>query len=383
MKYNLLSQMKAKSLSAGKHNDGQGLYLVKRHKQGGKWIQRLSINGRRREMGLGRWPDVSISDAREKAREARSKLRDGIDPIFERIKSHRIANGTSVAEIVAGCFEARKAELKNDGAAGRWLSPLNVHIIPKIGNLPIEQLDQHELKAVIAPIWHDKPEAAAKALSRINLAIKHAAALGLEVDMQAVSKTKALLGKQRHKVKHIPSMPYAEVSGFYQWLNIQSAISALALRLLILTATRTSEVRMASFDEIDGDIWLLSAGRTKTGKELRVPLSDEAVKVVEQARDIADSDYLFSSYRGKPMSDVAMSKLMREHGHEARPHGFRSSFRVWAEEQTDATFEVKEACLGHVVDAGTVGAYQRSDRLEKRRSLLTQWSKYVTNASTK
>lgn len=328
-------------------------------------------------MGLGRWPDISIGEAREKSIEARSQLRSGNDPIVERDKLTRVANGTSVAEIIAGCFEARKAELKNDGAAGRWLSPLNVHIIPKIGKLPIEQLDQHELKAVIEPIWHEKPEAAAKALSRVNLAFKHAAALGLEVDMQAVSKAKALLGKQRHKVQHIPSMPYKDVPRFYHWLVSQTATSALALRFLILTTARTSEVRLVTFDEIEGEIWNLSAERTKTGREHRIPLTDEAKKVVEQARNIAENKYLFSSYRGKPLSDVAMSKLMRENGYGARPHGFRSSFRVWAEEQTDAAFEVKEACLGHVVDTGVVGAYQRSDRLEKRRHLLSRWAKFL------
>lgn len=377
MKYNLLSQMKAKSLGTGKHNDGQGLYLVKRHKQGGKWIQRLSINGKRREMGLGRWPDVSIGEAREKAREARSQVRNETDPIFEREKQKRLTKGTTLADVIAGCFEARKAELKNDGSAGRWMSPLSVHIIPKIGKLPIEQLDQHELKAVIEPIWHKKPEAAAKALSRVNLAIKHAAALGLEVDMQAVSKAKALLGKQRHKVQHIPSMPYEDVPRFYQWLMAQSAISALALRFLILTAARTSEVRLATFDEIVDDIWHLSGERTKTGRVHRVPLSGEALEVVKLARSIAENRFMFSSYRGKSISDVAMSKLMKEHGYDARPHGFRSSFRVWAEERTDATFEVKEACLGHVVDAGVVGAYQRSDRLEKRHALLKQWTKFL------
>ena len=369
--------MKVKSLGAGKHNDGQGLYLVKRHKQGGKWIQRLSINGKRREMGLGRWPDVSISEARENAIEVRSQLRNGNDPIVERDKLTRVANGTTVADVIAGCFEARKAELKNDGAAGRWLSPLKVHIIPKIGKLPIEQLDQHELKAIIEPIWHDKPEAAAKALSRVNLAIKHAAALGLEVDMQAVSKAKALLGKQRHTVQHIPSMPYQDVPRFYNWLASQSAVSALALRFLILTAARTSEIRLATFDEIDDDIWHLSAKRTKTGREHRIPLTDEATTVIQLARDVAENKYLFSSYRGKPMSDAAMSKLMKENGYDSRPHGFRSSFRVWAEEQTETPFEVKESALGHNVDAGMVGAYQRSDRIDKRRELMQKWTNFL------
>ena len=381
MRYNLLSQMKIKSLGEGKHNDGQGLYLVKKHKQGGKWIQRLSVNGKRREMGLGRWPDVSIGEAREKASEARKQLRGGIDPIVERSKVVLIANGTTVADVIEGCFEARKVELKNDGAAGRWLSPLKIHIIPKIGKLPIEQLDQHIVTAVIGPIWHNKPEAAAKALSRVNLALKHAAALGLDVDLQSVPKAKALLGKQRHSVTHIPSMPYIDVPRFYAKLVSQSATSALALRFLILTAARTSEVRLATFDEVDGDIWHLSGERTKTGRVHRVPLTEEALGVVKLAHDRAENEFMFSSYRGRPLSDVAMSKLMREQGFDARPHGFRSSFRVWAEEQTDATFEVKEACLGHAVDAGVVGAYQRSDRLARRQNLLIQWEKFVVNSN--
>jgi len=383
MRYKLLSQMKVRALDAGKHNDGQGLYLVKRHKQGGKWIQRLSINGKRREMGLGRWPDVSISEAREKASEARLLLRNGNDPIVEREKLARKMGGTTVAEVILSCFEARKAELKNDGAAGRWLSPLTVHIIPKIGELPIEHLDQHELKSVLEPIWHKKPEAAAKAMSRINLALKHAVALGLDVDLQAASKAKSLLGKQRHVVRHIPSMPYQDVPNFYSWLFANKATGSLALRLLILTATRTSEVRFAQVCEIDGDIWNIPAERTKTGKKHRVPLSKEAKRIVDIASDMSENDFLFSSYRGKPMSDVAMSKFMRTNGYEARPHGFRSSFRVWAEEKTDASFEVKESCLAHNVDTGVVGAYQRSDRLDKRRELMNLWSKYLTSALAK
>jgi len=232
MKFNILNQMTAKSLEAGKHGDGQGLYLVKSRKATGKWIVRLSINGKRREMGLGRWPDVSIAEARETARMARAQLRNGFDPIMERERERNNQSGATVAEVVNSCFEAKKVELKNGGKAGKWMSPLSVHVLPKIGSVPIEQVDQHQLKALFEPIWHTKPEAAKKALNRVNLTLKHAAALGLDVDLQAVPKTKALLGKRRHVVKHFPSLPYKEVPAFYQWLCTITGISTLALRLL-------------------------------------------------------------------------------------------------------------------------------------------------------
>lgn len=375
--HNALGQLRARNLGPGKHPDGQGLWLVKRSKEAGKWILRLSINGKRREMGLGRWPDVSIAEARERAAEARRTLRDGLDPIAEREKVRQQPHRLTVKEAIGGCFEARKAELKGDGEAGRWMSPLKTHIIPKIGKMPVEELDQHTLKRVLDPIWHEKTEAAAKALQRMNLTLKHAAALGLGVDLQATMKARALLGKQRHSVTHIPSMPYQDAPEFYQWLTKQNGTAGLALRFLILTLARTSEVRFATFDEIEGGIWTLPAERTKTGKEHRVPLTDEAQAIVARCRELSLNEFLFPAYKGKPLSDMAMSSLMKREGYEARPHGFRATFRTWAEECTNAPFEVKEAVLGHSVDSGVVGAYQRSDRLNDRKQLLNRWATFI------
>lgn len=379
MLYNALGQMRAQNFGPGKHPDGQGLWLIKRSKAAGKWILRLVIHGKRREMGLGRWPDVSIAEARERAAAARKQLRDGIDPIFERQKTKCSVKPLTLAEAVAGCFEARKAELKGNGEAGRWLSPLNVHVIPKIGSYPVVAINQHTLLEVLQPIWHEKTEAAQKALNRVNLTLKHAAALGLDVDLQATMKARALLGKQRHTVAHIPSLPYNEAPAFYQWLKTQSGVSALALRFLILTVARTSEVRLATFDELNGDVWILPPGRTKAGREHKVPLTGAAMEVIAAARKFSDNEYLFPSHKGKPLSDAAMTLLMKREGYAARPHGFRSTFRTWAEEQTDASFEVKETVLGHAVDLGVVGAYQRSDRLEMRAKLHQQWSEHLTS----
>jgi len=325
-------------------------------------------------MGLGGWPDVSIAEARERAGEARKRVRDGVDPIDERAHLRYQPGKLTVAEAIESCFAARRAELKDNGKAGGWLSPVTTHVIPKLGTRPIEHLDQHMLKSVLAPIWHEKPSVAKKVLYRMNVTLIHAAALGIDVDLQAPMKAKALLGRQRHTVTHVPSIPYPEAPAFYQMLCEHDLMSCFALRFLMLTATRTSEVRFATYDEIDGDVWTIPAERMKAGREHRVPLTDEAFRVMELAKQGDNHTLLFPSPRGNALSNAAMAKFMKDRGYDARPHGFRSSFRVFAEEMTDAEFEVKEAALGHQVDNETVRAYQRSDRLDKRRVLMDEWA---------
>lgn len=369
--------MKAKSLAAGKYADGQGLWLVKRSHQAGKWVLRLSVSGKRREMGLGPWPEVSLADARAKALEARAQLRDGSDPVTERQKAQILAQPTSFAEVLDSCFKARQAELKGDGHAGRWLSPLKTHIVPKIGSLPVASIDQHVLKRTLDPIWHDKAETAEKALSRIGIVLKHAAALGLEVDLQATMKAQALLGKQRRTRTNIPALPYQEAPAFYQWLCTKELQSCFVLRFLLLTACRTGEARFATTDELQADLLIIPPDRTKTGKEHKIPLTDEARRCINEAHKVAECKLLFPSTKGKPLSDATMSRFMEREGYKARPHGLRATFRSWAEECTDAPFEVKEACLGHAVDMGVVGAYQRSERLEKRKKLLNAWTRFL------
>ena len=374
---NVLTQMKVKSLGKGKYADGQGLWLVKSRQGAGKWILRVVVDGRRREMGLGRWPDVSIAEARQSARDARQVHRSGHDPIAEQRQRRRRANRLTVADAVHGCLKARAAELKDNGAAGRWLTPLRLHVLPKIGTKAIEDIDQHELTQVLGSIWHTKPDTARKAMNRMNLTLKHAAALGLDVDLQAVMKAQALLGKRRHEITHIPSLPYPEAPAFYRWLCTKQTIAALALRFLILTIARSSEVRCATYQEIDGDLWTIPSSRTKTGREHRIPLTDEARTVVARTYQSEPQALLFPSSTGTPLSDGIMSRFLTREGYEARPHGFRATFRTWVEETTNTPFEVKESVLGHQVDGEVVRTYQRSDRLEKRRLLMDMWASFL------
>jgi len=372
-----LTHRRAASLEKGKYADGHGLWLSKTRKDAGHWFLRYTINGRRREMGFGPWPDVSIAEARERAYEARRTVRDGRDPIEERRERKYGRRSISLRKAIELCFEARQAQLKNDGEAGRWMSPLITHVIPKAGHVPIEKVDQHEIVRILKPIWHSKPSAFEKALNRISLAIQHAAAMGLNVDMQSAKKARALLGKQRHKVEHIPSLPYPEMPDFYRWLKGKKTRTAFALRFLVLTIARTSEVRFASFDEICGDVWELSEHRTKNGRQHRIPLVGEALNIVNDINRDTSGNLLFPTAKGNAFSDAAMAMFMKREGFKARPHGFRASFRTWVEEQTHTPFEIKEACLGHSVDSKVVEAYQRSDRLEKRRELLNQWAEYL------
>ena len=211
-------------------------------------------------MGLGAWPDVSLAEARERAGVARKQVRDGDNPLEERKLARQRTRRLTVAEAIQGCFDARQAQLKGDGKAGRWLSPLTTHIIPVIGELAIEDIDQHVLKKILEPIWHEKPDSARKAFNRINLTLKHAAALGLDVDLQATMKTRALLGKQRHESQNIPSMPYQEAPAYYRSLCQQPYMSCFALRFLMLTAARTGEIRFARQEDVQDNVLIIRAG---------------------------------------------------------------------------------------------------------------------------
>lgn len=339
-------------------------------------------------MGLGRVGDVSLKEAREAAERWRAVVRQGKDPIKERDRLRRESarEDHTLATVAAEAFEARKAELKGDGKAGRWFTPLELHVLPKIGKVPVEDIDQRDIKDALAPIWHSKADTARKALNRLNITLKHAAAMGLDVDVQATEKAKALLGKSRHEVRNIPAMSWQDVPDFYESLS-EGTITHLALRLLILTALRSTPVRFCRLDEIEGDIWTVPARNMKAQKgheaEFRVPLSKEALAVIEQAKPFERDGYLFSNVRKGVISDATMSALMKRRKLDARPHGFRSSFRTWCAEATQVPEHIAEASLAHVTGTKVSRAYRRTDHLEQRRVLMVRWADYVTGKTAR
>jgi integrase len=383
---NRLSPAFVKKAPPGKYCDGAGLWLVVRDDGGSQWVLRVTVHGRRREMGLGGYPGIGLAAARDLAERWRAMAKQGRDPVKEREAEERAARreDISLAVLTADAFEARKAELKGDGTAGRWLSPLTLHVLPKLGKVPVTDLDQRDIRDTLAPLWHTKAETARKALNRLSIVMKHAAALGLDVDLQATEKAKALLGKSRHVANNIPAMAWADVPSFYASLE-EPTPTHLALRLLILTGVRSAPLRNIRLDQIEGDVWTIPAeamkGRKGATDAFRVPLSTEAQRIIDLARPHARNGFLFPNNRQGVISDMTLSRHMERRGLKDRPHGFRSSLRDWLAEATDAPHEVAEGMLAHVVDGGTVRAYRRTDFLEQRRKLAERWADHVTGGA--
>ncbi len=374
-----LTAVQVRQAPAGKYADGEGLWLVKADRETGSWVLRVVVHGRRREMGLGRIADVGLKEAREAARRWRSVVRQGIDPIHQRQREAReAARKRHLLKDIAD--EA----LKDDGKAGRWFSPLALHVLPKLGAVPVSNVDQIDIRDALAPIWHEKAETAEKALHRLSIVMKHAAALGLDVDLQATQKARALLGKQRHRTEHIPALPWQDVPAFYSSLD-NGTVTHCALRLLILTGVRSGPLRHLREEHVDGDIWTIPAellkGKLGSTSDFRVPLSPEAAGVIEQARRHARDGFMFPSVRKGVISDATMARLMERRGIEARPHGFRSSLRDWLAEETDAPREIAETILGHAAGGKVERSYRRTDYLDQRRDLLNRWARWVTNSS--
>ncbi len=250
--------------------------------------------------------------------------------------------------------------------------------------MPIEQLTANIIRNVLSPLWHEKADTARKALNRINICLKYAAALGLDVDLQACMKARALLGKTRVTSTNIPAMPWQEVPAFYQSLD-DKILSNLALKLLVLTGVRSYPLRYLRLEQIDKGIWTIPKENMKgiVGKvsDFRVLLSDEALKVIEKSLFFEKNGFLFVGFAGKPISDVTLSKFMKNKGFDYRPHGFRSSLRDWIAETTSTPFEIAETVLAHSVGISVTKAYMRTDFLEQRHVFLEQWVAFITGAA--
>ena len=384
---NKLTEVKIKNASKGKHQDGAGLILrVTASKQ---WLFRFTMHSKRSEMGLGAYPNVSLKQARELATNYRKMVAEGINPIAQRDKARLEASQArpTLSAMTSEAFEAIKKSLVSDGIAGRWLSPLRLHVLPKLGAMPIEDINQRDIQRALKPIWLKKAETARKALTRLKRVIDFAAAAGLDVDMQATMKAKALLGAQGDVQKHIASVPWQELPTFYKSLG--ATMTELALKLTILTALRSGAIRHLRYEYIENDILTVPAELMKGNRgkktEFRVPLSKEAIKVIDQLKPFErDGDgYLFPSVRKGVMSDATMARHMERKGMSQRPHGFRSSFRMWCAEASDTPREIAETALSHVTGSKVERSYMRGDFLERRKVLMQRWADYCSNTESK
>ena len=377
---NKLTPLKVKrETTAGIYADGNGLYL-KVDKSGAKrWIQRILINGKRTDMGLGGVSIVSLAEAREVARNNRALARKGGDPLAEKRMRMEIPTFESATYSV---YELNKPTWKNEKHAQQWISTMEDYVFPFFGSKKIDKINSSDVLNALTPIWTKKPTTARRTKQRIGAVLKWSIGKGWRTDNPS-SEIQQSLPKHQKSENHHKSLPYDEVAHAIEKTKASNAlaITKLAFEFLVLTATRSGDVRGAQWAEINGSKWVIPKERMKANKEHRIPLSPRCMEIIATLETLKkDSNLLFNN-NGKILPDAAFSKLMKDLEINAVPHGFRTSFRMWASEKSNYPWQVCEFALAHVVGDEAERAYQRSDLFDKRRNLMESWAQYVGNES--
>jgi integrase len=379
-----LTARKVETAKPGKYGDGAGLQLSVAPTGTKKWVLRFLWQGKAREMGLGSYPEVGLSEAREKALAGRRLARSGGDPIAERKKDKRVPTfGELADEVVA---EQSKG-FRNEKHKAQWAMTLREYAA-SLRAKPVDAITTEEVLAVLKPIWTTKAETASRLRGRIERVLNAAKAKGYRSGENPAAwrgHLENLLPKRQKLTRgHHAALPYSDVSAFVAKLRKRDAVAALALEFAILTAARSGEVLGARWREIDFDamIWTIPPERMKAAREHRVPLSKRAVAILNNLNKARTGEHVFpGSLGGRPLSAMAMDMLLRRMGQDVTVHGFRSSFRDWAGNETHFPRELPEHALAHVLGDKAEQAYRRSDALEKRRALMEAWAAYCEPSS--
>jgi integrase len=384
---NTLTALQVKSLPLGKHQDGGGLILDKGH-DGTRWVFRYTIHGRRREMGLGPIHLVTLAAARLARDRAEALIHAGTDPITHRDRTRLEARAAAertdptLAEATTTAFDARKATLRQQGESGRWRSPLDLHVLPKIGKRHLTELTPGDIVTALKTIWQRQHPTAEKAISRLSIVLDHARRTGLTVPPDLIDIARHRLGAVHHESRHITATRWQDVPALYARLCLGTAAHD-CLRLIILTALRSNAARGILWPEVQGDTLTIPAVRMKSTVRLaaafRVPLSPAATQIITQRRAYAMHGAVFDGTKGTPLSETALRKALDLLNEPGRIHGFRTSFRTWAQDTQACTPEVAEAALGHTTGTKVQRAYARSDLLDQRRLAMNAWADWVTN----
>lgn len=385
--------VRRRSKKPGLYGDGGGLYLRVKPPAACSWAFRYMLGGKAREMGLGSYPGISLPEARELAREARALKAAGKDPIGER-ESQRArerqqqAMAKTFRECATAYVESRRPYWKNAKHAAQWTATLETYAIPIVGDRVIGSIERPDIIRVLDPIWLNKNETARRVRQRIEAVLDWATIRGHRTG-ENPARWKALKeglprGEEKPADQHHAALAYRQLPAFLTALTNQEGVAAEALRFTILTAVRTGEAIGATWDEIDfeREVWTIPALRTKTKKkDHRVPLSKAALAVLRARHKATGGEgFVFPGLkRKKPISNMAMLALLGRMGRDdVTVHGFRSTFRDWAEETTNFPGSVAEAALGHVVGDKVEAAYRRGDLFEKRRKLMAAWGGFCT-----
>lgn len=391
-----------------------GLYLQITPSGARSWILRTTIGGKRRDLGLGGYPDIGLAQARERAREAKDKVWRGIDPIEER-KATRAAlaaaqkRGLTFGKAFEKYAEAKLSELGTEADRTRWKSSIERYVLPHVGDLLVDDLTVQDMLRVLEPVWHDKTETASRVRSRIEAILSWATVAGHRTGDNPArwrGNLDALLPKPGRIADkgNQPAVALDEAAAWFAALRKREGIAARALEFLTLCASRSGEVRGATWAEVDAKakVWTISADRMKAERAHRVALSDEALSILEAMPKRAESPFIFAAARGGQLSDMTISAVMRrmqadaerkanEAGHDvekagwrdprsgrpAVPHGLRSTFRDWAAERTDHPRDMAEIALAHRVGSEVERAYRRGDMIEKRRQMMADWAHFL------
>lgn len=381
-----LTALQIKNAKPGRYADGKGLYLLVKPTGTKSWILRVQADGRRRDFGLGPVDLVNLSEARAKALEGRKMVFNGLDPSKE---WRRKVEVTPTFEAAARQFlEKIKGGWKNEKHAAQWIVSLERFAFPALGAKPIDKIDAPDIQAALLPIWLTVPETARRVRQRIAGVLDYAHGQGwrsTEAPMRAVAKG---LPKQPKNGGHFAAMPYPELPAYMRELRKQAcSVGRLALEFTILTAARSGETRGATWAEVDLEkkLWTVPAGRMKMGETHTVPLSDDAIDVLERAKALSAGKkgaLIFPGTKGQPLSDMTMGKALKQTGGAGYTvHGFRSAFREWvAETLPQVPGAVAEAALAHAVSNKVEAAYRRTKFLDQRRELMATWAEFLGGA---
>ncbi len=360
---------------SGKYFDGRNGLQLRINPTGSRsWVQRVTIRGHRREIGLGGWPLVSLEEARERARSNRKVARSGGDPRF--VPASTIVFEDAFEQVLAFLQPGWRNGSKS---AGQWRQSIRTYAYPTLRGMPVDTIRPADVVCVLAPIWHSKEETARRVRQRIHRVLQWSRAHGYASGPNPVDAAVAALPPHHGTGRHFPAVPHGEVRDALGQVFRSGATreTKLSFGFLVMTAARGGEVRRADWDEIDlaGRTWVIPGNRTKTGREHRVPLSSGAMQLIAPVE--RKTGLVFPGSTGLTLSDSTHSKLMRALGMPGVPHGFRSSFRDWAAEIAIAPRELAELSLGHICYGNVEASYARSDLLNRRRPLMEEWSDYV------
>jgi integrase len=388
--------LRQKATLPGLHADGGNLYLQVSESGAASWIFRYKRAGKATDVGLGSFKTRSIKRAREKATELRDMLLDGRDPLAEKHEARALlsaarAKAMTFNQCAEAYIEAHRAGWRNAKHADQWQNTLTTYCGPVFGALPIEKVDLPLVMKVLEPIWQTKTETASRLRGRIEAVLGWATVRGYRSGDNP-ARWKGHLDKllpQRskvQKVEHHAALPYAEIGAFMRDLRAQNGVAAKALEFQILTCSRPGEVRGALWSEIDkaAKLWIVPASRMKANKDHRVPLSARAIEILEEVAERTDGELVFPGRKeGKPLSDATLIAVMERMGRTGlTSHGFRSTFRDWAAEQTNFPHEMAEMALAHTIGNKAEAAYRRGDLFEKRLRMAEAWARYCSTVDT-